>query len=418
MILEFSIENYLSIKDKQTFSFEIANKKNDDLRHVVEMKDKTKILKMACIYGANASGKTNLLTGLSFFMDFITNSFDQLKPNEEIPVDSFRFVKDFDIKKPSSFEIIFYHEEHKYIYNISLNKERIISESLYWVKTSQRKRIYDRNNLGEIIWSQDVKGAKKQVEVFLSKNTSLLFICAKLNIPKITDVFNTLESLQLPMVSSGCGNIMAASLELLATDEKIKKDTLKLLSLSYFNNIKDLEIESNDISEQLKRSLQAEAFESINGDNKKNLVWDANVIHEFGENEYKLPLRMESSGTIRFIELTLPLIHLINSSKILIVDEIESSLHQELLEYFIDIFLTKTESSQMLMSTHNLDLMDSSLFRDDEIWFAIKNDLGETRYNCVSDYSDIRKKASRKKLYEANRFGAKPIMQPISQMEF
>jgi hypothetical protein len=299
-----------------------------------------------------------------------------------------------------------------------LNKERIISESLYWVKTSQRKRIYDRNNLGEIIWSQDVKGAKKQVEVFLSKNTSLLFICAKLNIPKITEVYNTLASLQLPMVSSDCGNIMAASLELLGTEEKIKKDVLKLLSLSFFNNIKNLEIESNDISEQLKRSLQSEAFESINGDNKKNLVWDANVIHKFGENEYKLPLRMESSGTIRFIELTLPLIHLINSSKILIVDEIESSLHQELLEYFIDIFLTKTESSQMLMSTHNLDLMDSSLFRDDEIWFAIKNDLGETRYNCVSDYSDIRKKASRKKLYEANRFGAKPIMQPISQMEF
>jgi AAA15 family ATPase/GTPase len=97
----------------------------------------------------------------------------------------------------------------------------------------------------------------------------------------------------------------------------------------------------------------------------------------------------------------------------LLIDEIECSLHKDLLEFFLDTFLDNGKESQFIFTTHITDLMDSELLRDDEVWFAKKQSDGSSTYDSISDYEGVRKGASRKKLYEADRFGARPIISRV-----
>ena len=112
------------------------------------------------------------------------------------------------------------------------------------------------------------------------------------------------------------------------------------------------------------------------------------------------------------MELSLPLIDISTKDSLLIIDELESSLHQLLLETFIEAFLrisTKTESnSQLLFTTHNQELLDSGLLRDDEVWFCYKDDNGGNIYNSITDFTGVRKEVSRKRLYQSGKFGALP----------
>ena len=117
------------------------------------------------------------------------------------------------------------------------------------------------------------------------------------------------------------------------------------------------------------------------------------------------------------LELFLPLSELISQKSVLLIDEIESSLHQELLEKFLQLYIQCSEYSQIIFTTHNQDLLDSDLLRDDEIWFCDKKENGRSEYNCITDFTGIRKEASRKKLYQADKFNALPIIDMLSLME-
>ncbi|MDR1747475.1 MAG: ATP-binding protein, partial [Spirochaetaceae bacterium] len=129
---------------------------------------------------------------------------------------------------------------------------------------------------------------------------------------------------------------------------------------------------------------------------------------------YELPLNQESRGTQRFFELAGPLFELLQSPRLLCIDELESSLHQELTEFFLKTFLENSTCSQMLFTTHNLDLLDSELLTDDGIWFAEKAEDGGSTYSSIVEYKGIRKETSRKKLYKAGKFGAIPFISDFS----
>jgi len=108
------------------------------------------------------------------------------------------------------------------------------------------------------------------------------------------------------------------------------------------------------------------------------------------------------------MDMAAPLYDLTSDHSMVLVDELESSLHQELLYIFIQLFLEASQDSQMLFTTHNQELLDSELLRSDEIWFCYKTNKGNSIYNCLTDYTGVRKEASRKKLYQADKFGALP----------
>ncbi len=191
-------------------------------------------------------------------------------------------------------------------------------------------------------------------------------------------------------------------------DDEFKNKVIGLLEASDFGSISDIIIESHEIPDTVLKILPKEVQDEIAKKGEKPTRRDAKFVHHY-DNDYELPIYFESAGTKRMLELTLPLIELANSS-VLMIDEIESSLHQSLLETFLQLFLEISDDSQWLFTTHNLDLLDSDLLRDDEVWFCFKTDKGNSIYNSITDYKGIRKEASRKKLYMADKFGALPII--------
>ncbi len=202
---------------------------------------------------------------------------------------------------------------------------------------------------------------------------------------------------------------MQQVLKLISENTGLKSEFLGLLSNANFNNIQDILVESSDLLQDFLSILNQESIDSLQKEGIDLKRWTAEIVHAFNGNTYNLPISMESAGTCRFMELALPLFDAVRNERMVIIDEIGCSLHEELLEYYIDTFLEQGSNSQLLFTTHILNLMDSELLRDDEVWFAIKDPFGSTEFNCITDYVGIRKDVSRKKLYETNRFGAKPL---------
>lgn len=412
MIQEFSLTNILSIKETQTMSFEVARRDTEPSRHWVEMPDTTKILRLACVYGANASGKTNLLKAFDMFMHFILDGFTTLKPNSSISIEPFHFDPNTP-NEPSSFEIKFYIDGHRYVYSISMTKKQVTSESLHWYETTQKKLIFSRGYDGEVKWGTNIKGEKKQIAEMTKHNVALLNIGAKLDHPLLSKVYRSLDTMTSSLIPPDSGSLMQQVLKLISENPEMKSEFLSLLSNANFNNIQDIVVESSDLPQDFLSMLNQESIESMQAEGMDFKRRTAQIVHGFNGNTYTLPIGMESAGTQRFMELILPLYDSVHNQGMFLIDEIGCSLHEELLEYYIDTFLEQGSNSQLLFTTHILDLMDSELLRDDEVWFAIKDSQGSTEFNSITDYVGIRKNVSRKKLYEANRFGAKPLFKQM-----
>ena len=186
-------------------------------------------------------------------------------------------------------------------------------------------------------------------------------------------------------------------------DASFKKILTNLLSASDIGVINDIRVIAEDIPETVIRQLPIEVIVKHKGKLRTPIL-----NHSYNDSNYSLPFSLESAGTKKLMQLSLPLYDLIVSESIVLIDELESSLHQELIELFLELFLEISDHSQLLFTTHNQDLLDSGLLRDDEVWFCYKTLEGNSVYNSITDYKGIRKETSRKKLYNADKFGALP----------
>lgn len=413
MILEYSVTNTLSIKEKQTISFEAVGSGNDKSSHVIQTFDKKKILKMACIYGANASGKTNILTAFYFYINFILDSFTELKPNEYTHFIPFMFTEDSD-KLAGEFEIIFYvpdsaHDFIRYEYFIKLNQQQVLEETLYFAPKRQKKLLFERKEQ-KIKWGSDIAtGTANVVEQIVRSNCSVISAGAQANQPIISPLYryvkNKFKGIILP-ASNTLSNYVLKNIE---DEQSFKEKALGVLNASDISTVTDIKIESQEYPDEVLNllPLPPEVRQKILTTGRKPKKINASIIHRIDNVNYELPLELESNGTKRMMELTKPLWDLANSSVILI-DELEVSLHQDLLEAFILLFLEISKDSQIIFTTHDQDLLDSELLRDDEVWFCYKDALGRSEYNSITDYVGIRKETSRKKLYKAGKFGCLP----------
>ena len=412
MILEFSIANTFSISEKQTISFEaVINDTKTDARHYVECGGK-KILKLACIYGANAAGKTKMLEALQFYISFLLSSFIELEPNEDIGVVPFKFDPHFQ-NRSSEFELIFYIKDTetaqyiRYDYNLQLTTEKVLYESLFYAPKRQKKRIFERSESNKIKWGSDVIGTKKISEERTRPNCSVISTGAQIQHPVLKlfydHLYYSFRGMIQPASSENLSDYIFNKVE---KDSDFKNLLTNLLSISGIGTINDIQIISRDIPDILVKQFPVEIQKEIEETNWK--VRRVMLNHKYNNSDYALPLSMESAGTKKLMELSLPLYDLIVSKSIVLIDELESSLHQELVELFLDLFLEISDHSQLLFTTHNQDLLDSGLLRDDEVWFCYKTMEGNSVYNSITDYKGVRKEASRKKLYNADKFGALP----------
>lgn len=401
MIVEFAIENTLSINSKLTVSFEEPKKSE----HTVQIGNKF-ISKIKCIYGENGSGKTNLIHAVNFYLDFILNSFTELNPEECINFVPFQFNESSQ-NMPGHFSISFFYDLTRYEYEISLNKQEVLNERLSYSPNGQKALLYQREKTS-IKWGPSFSGEKKIIANTTRRNSSVLSVGAQLNNPILLSVYTSIRKWYKGFVSPTKGGLTGYTLSKIEDDEDFKIEVINLLKEIKNCNIIDIKIQSKPIPIEYINELPQEIRDQLLKRNSTPKNRKAILVHSY-DKEYDLPLELESRGTQRLLELATPMYDLTTTHSFLMMDELETSLHPKIQKYFIAKFLENDMNSQLLITTHNIDLMDSGLFSDSEICFVIKDSQGNTDLFSINDFTGVRKGVSRKHMYENGKFNQLPL---------
>ncbi len=395
MIVNFSIQNFGSIKDKQTLSFEADTSEHLEDTYVVHTAGK-RLLKLALIYGANASGKTTVLKALDFLRNLVVNPKE--KKTDMLDFSPYLFDANTP-EQPTELSIAFVHEEVYYEYEVAFTRQSVIREVLY-VYDPEKTLVYERTTdiegqLTKINFGYPItldKSAQQVLELNTLWNNTVLGGFLKTNISfeelrRVTDWFwNGLKPMVAPRTL--LGRYVTDKID---EKEIAKEEVLEILKKADFN-ISDIIIERRK--------------DSTKGIGRINLFSE----HMVNNISYKLPMEKESEGTKRFYCFAGLLALLIKSSTIFPIDELESSLHPDLYTHFLLSFLQNAKQSQLIATTHNRELLaDRDIFRDDVIWFTDKSKDCATELYSLADF-DTSAIKSILNAYKIGKFSGVPYL--------
>jgi len=423
MILELKIKNFLSFKDEVTFSFEATADTTLDEYYVAEPVPGVRILKMAMVYGANASGKSNLLNAFSFIRNFVQNiPKERDKSTRFIP---FRF--DVTNSQPGGFELFFYIEAIKHKYQLELDSEKVLKEVLFYYPGTQPAVIFDRyfdenKQVSIVSFGSKIKisdQAKEAIQLKTLKNMSVLAAYSQINLalPELSRPANWLRNQIMPTIDPYT-SLTNYSDRHIKTDDRIKKFALEFIKEADFNISditfeKDIEYIPEDVLKVIEKgNLTDEAKANLlRMVNPEKTIFEHRIIKKGKEELYKLPESLESQGTLRYYGLSAPFFNTIETDGFLSIDEIGSALHPLLVMHFLREFLRKSKNAQLLFTTHNLSLLqEKEILRKDAIWFTEKGDDGSTSIYSMADFN-FRKELSFYNAYKQGKFGAIPNLE-------
>ena len=394
MIAEFKIRNFYSLRDEQTLSFIPTNDDTSRDIYTEEVADGVSLLKIGCIYGSNASGKTNILKALDFFTQFMIN--DDLNKGDEIGVVPF-LLDDVSRRERTQFEMTFYLNREKYRLNLVLDNKVIYEETLQVYSSVQPTLLYKRTYNAEkdatdIVFGGKVGLVKKSREA-IEGNTfnkrTVIAAFGKSNVEKsrlnlVYDFF----SQRIAPIMYPQSSLMGFTKRRITKDRdgKLKKFILHFLKASDFN-ISDIAIHEEEVSITPEMELMIKNTSGMPEKAKEEILKKGTLrsdemffVHHTSNGDKELGEELESRGTKRYMGLATILYDLLVHGVILPIDEIETSIHYELLSYFIKVFLVNSKrGGQLIVSTHDVNLLDEDYIRRDVIWFTDKNDCGETQ---------------------------------------
>lgn len=394
MIAEFKIRNFYSLRDEQILSFIPTNDDTSRDIYTEEVADGVSLLKIGFIYGSNASGKTNILKALDFFSQFMVN--DSLNKGDEIGVVPF-LLDDISDKERTQFEMTFYLNREKYKLNLVLDNKVIYEETLQVYSSVQPTLLYKRTYNAEkdatdIVFGGKVGLVKKSREAiegntFIKRTVIAAF--GKTNVEKsrlnlVYDFFShRIAPIMYPQSS-----LMGFTKRSISRDRdgRLKKFILHFLKASDFN-ISDISLHEEEVNITPEMELIIKNTSGILEKAKEEALKKGTLhsdqmffLHHTSNGDKELGEELESRGTKRYMGLATILYDLLVHGVILPIDEIETSIHYELLSYFIKVFLVNSKrGGQLIVSTHDINLLDEDYIRRDVIWFTDKNDCGETQ---------------------------------------
>ena len=385
MIVNFSIQNFGSIKDKQTLSFEADDSKHLEDTYVVHTAGK-RLLKLALIYGANASGKTTVLKALDFLRDLVVNP-------KEIKYHSLKFSPFLFDKKtilePSFLSIEFIQNNICYLYEVEFTHQSILSEKLisgevivYSRETSVEKLLTEISFSDKIIISDN---EKKTLEINTLYNNTVLggYLKTNVDIDILKEVVNWFKFCLKPIILShtNLDNFVTRNID----KGDIEKQSIIDLLLKADFHILDISIKKvmEDITDYSFEELSKKGVKDLKPIDHIEIAFK----HFVNGNQYILPFELESQGTKRFYGFAGLLALLIKTPTIFPIDELESSLHPDLYTHFLLSFLQNAQHSQLIATTHNRELLgDTDIFRNDVIWFTNKGEDCATELYSLADF--------------------------------
>lgn len=421
MIINFSIKNFGSIKGRQTLSFEAEKTKHLEEFYVSKV-GKHRLLKIALIYGANASGKTTILKALDLLRDLVLEPAD--KKTEELDFQPFLFDNNTP-NENSVLSIEFLQKDIKYFYEVEFSRNAVVREVLNFFNPNKAivfNRTTDvKNQFTEIKFGGKIKIKKtalKALEANTLWNNTVLGGYLKTNIEikelkSASDWFNDyLNPLVYPKAK------LDRFITSLIDRNRIKKENVLTILKKADLNISDIIIEKQE--KDLPKGLLdlIEKTSEIPDDELEKLKTTRKITevkldleHSVDGEKYTLSFELESEGTKRYYGFAGLLNLLIKEGNIFPIDELGSSLHPDLYQYFLLTFLANSTSSQIISTTHNREILDDKdIIRDDAIWITDKAKDASTELYSFADFdsSVIRDTTNRLKAYKSGKLGGTP----------
>ncbi|WP_324042077.1 AAA family ATPase [Aeromonas caviae] len=414
MLIEFRVKNFRSIRDEQVLSLVASKDKTMEETHTFEtgLSAVPQLLRSAVIYGANASGKSNLLKAMQYMQGVVMESATVVQPEQTYNVQPFRLDSDSALQ-PTEFEVSFLIGSVRYQYGFAMSSKRIISEHLLVYKAFKPQRWFERHF--DIISGKDVyqfgsglKGAKSLWESATRSNSLFLSMAAQLNSETLRPVFNWLTT-GLVIVNEITPLRANTSIKMLQESESRKKicDFLSAADISIAN----IKVVKQKVQGQTFHfDLKAGKTEVRHEDHDKEQLLFSHIT-EKGEAEFEL--NDESSGTRNLLFLAGPVIDILQKGITIVIDELDTSLHTLLVRELVKLFNTpavNTGNAQLIFSTHDSSLLDApGLFRRDQVWFIEKNNDQASELIPLSDFSP-RKNEALERGYLMGRYGGVPFL--------
>lgn len=416
MLIEFSVRNFKSFRDDTTFSMVAANltsrDKTLDEENVACLPDGLRLLKSAAIYGANASGKSNLSAAMQFMRQFVVNSSKETQADEATGVEPF-LLDERTAQAPSSFEMVFLLDGKRYRYGFEVTRERVTAEWLFYVPSTREARLFSRDM--DIIEPGERFKEGKGLEPRTRKNALFLSVAAQFNGPIAQRVLSWFRNFNLitGLDDSACRMFTLHCFQ----NERYTSEIIQFVKKLDLG-IDGISIEATEVDEDQLPAAMPEPL-------RRFILENAETAHTVRTSHMKVGAdgqvsgtttfdlhSHESEGTKKLFALAGPLIDTLHKGNPLFIDEFDARLHPLVTRALIELFNsreTNPNNAQLVFTTHDTNLLSNKLFRRDQVWFAEKDKTGGTHLYSLAEYR-VRNDASFESDYIRGKYGAIPFL--------
>lgn len=427
MLIEFSVGNFRSFKDIVTLSMVAAKLtakyKELDENNVFRVAGAPPLLTSAAVYGANASGKSNLIAAIAFMKTFVLDSPKETRPTGSVAVEPFRLSIESP-SRPSHFEVVFVSGGRRYRYGFDATHERVTKEWLFTVPSSREARLFERE--GDQVKLGEGFREGKELIARTRPNALLLSVAAQFNGPVAQRVLSWFRGLEIATGLDDAGIRFYTQRRFLEGD---MRDDIVAFVRRLDLDIGDLWIEEaterarfpvgvhNGIRQLTEATLPAADAEVSDLAVRTVHRLPGSEAHEKKEVIFDLD-EHESEGAKKLFALAGPVLQALQEGEVLVVDELDARLHPEMTRSIILLFnsrATNPKHAQLVFSTHDTNLLDNRLFRRDQIWFTEKDRQGATQLYSLVEFK-VRNDASFQKDYIQGRYGAVPLLDDLREI--
>lgn len=420
MLVEFKVNNFRSIKDTVSFSMLTSSK---DEGNSFEFRNYN-LLRSSIVYGANASGKSNLLKAMAFMSRLVLNRYKIIQSTDQLPHDPYLLSTETE-NESTTFEIVFFVGETKYRYGFEIDSEVVYSEWLFADEKGKEAKLFFRDvEESDYVNPNKFKEGyeffnKKEEKIKIAKNQLFIWKCDReddaiisKSILKWFNQFNMIDG----MDHDGYISFTMKKME----DEAFRKKIVELVATADIG-INDIQIEEEDVSQETianlplpdeikakimsEKGLKSVSLNTIHQKFDQDGKAVGNVIFELNEDE--------SKGTKKFFAMSAPILDTLQNGKILIIDELDASLHPILTQHLIKLFHDEKineKNAQLIFATHDTNLLKPELFRRDQIWLTEKDQYGATTIYSLAQFKNVRKQEDFEKQYIQGKYGAIPYL--------
>jgi AAA15 family ATPase/GTPase len=421
MLIRFAVENHLSIRDRQELSM-VAASLQDSGADIISVND-IKLLPAALLYGANASGKSNVISALSFLKSAVRSSHARGEPKGKIPLTPFRL----DQKSrtlPTRIELDFFQNKIRYSYGFAATSDAFIEEWLHAFPSGKKQVWFHRDiSRRSIRFGKHLKGSLRTIEGLVRPNSLFLSAAAQNAHKQLTPIFEYLGNFSLSYKIENRAADAGAAFSDGSIDERIiqflRQADTGIVDHRFEEMFSGVDIDKkgfmNDLLGIIKkyapegREFPAELAEA----EMKNISLGHRTAAKRPE---FFELDLESAGTLRLLVLLRPIFEALDQGSLVVIDELDASLHTYLCEKLVMLFSsrdTNPRGAQLIATTHDTNLLSAGCVRRDQIWFVEKDNAGAS---SVYPLTDIRTRGTEnlEKGYLQGRFGAIPFRGPIN----